>query len=82
MRSGLQTKVLSLYRDFQRVARQKPASTRPRFIAAVRAGFRQHQTAISPRDVTTIEYFLRRGETQLEQLRSPDVTDIEHKTGT
>lgn len=88
MRSGLQLKVICLYRDFIRTAHQKQAAingingSRDRFVQVIRAGFRKYQEEVSPRDVATVEYLLRRGQAQLESIRSPDVTDIHTDTYT
>jgi len=82
MRSGLQLRVLSLYRSFLRTATLKPAASRPRFQAAIRHSFRtamKQSDGVGQRDIATVEYLVRRGEAQLEMLRSPDVTDVDLK---
>ncbi|XP_053459993.1 succinate dehydrogenase assembly factor 1, mitochondrial [Nycticebus coucang] len=66
--SRLQRQVLSLYRELLRAGRGKPGAE-----ARVRAEFRQH--ASLPRtDVLRIEYLYRRGQRQLELLRSGHAT--------
>ncbi|XP_060114038.1 succinate dehydrogenase assembly factor 1, mitochondrial [Heteronotia binoei] len=61
--SKLQLQVLSLYRNFLRAAKDKPG-----FLPRIRAEFRKH-AQIPRADVMRIEYLLRRGQRQLEQLR-------------
>ncbi|XP_012664608.1 succinate dehydrogenase assembly factor 1, mitochondrial [Otolemur garnettii] len=66
--SRLQRQVLRLYRELLRAGRGKPGAE-----ARVRAEFRQH--ACLPRsDVLRIEYLYRRGQRQLELLRSGHAT--------
>lgn len=74
MRTGLQSQVIKLYREFQRAVFFKPVEVRPRFRAAVRAGFTEQK--LSPRDVQAVEYLLRRGRAKLNAIKSPDVFDI------
>ncbi|XP_054855944.1 succinate dehydrogenase assembly factor 1, mitochondrial [Eublepharis macularius] len=61
--SKLQQQVLSLYRNFLRAAKDKPG-----FLPRIRAEFRKH-AQIPRTDILLIEYLLRRGQRQLEQLR-------------
>uniref|UniRef100_A0A8C9DDK6 Succinate dehydrogenase complex assembly factor 1 n=1 Tax=Prolemur simus TaxID=1328070 RepID=A0A8C9DDK6_PROSS len=62
--SRLQRQVLSLFRELLRAGRGKPGAE-----ARVRAEFRKH--ACLPRsDVLRIEYLYRRGQRQLQLLRS------------
>lgn len=66
--SRLQREVLGLYRQFLRACRGKPG-----FLPRVQAEFRR--AARIPRtDVLLIEYLLRRGQRQLEQLREGHAT--------
>ncbi|KAI9230070.1 MAG: hypothetical protein DHS80DRAFT_917, partial [Piptocephalis tieghemiana] len=74
-RSGLQREVLSLYRACLRAVRQKPETTREKFLQFTRAQFRQHPE-IGPRDVAATEHLLRLGKRQYEAYSSPDVTDV------
>ncbi|XP_061453589.1 succinate dehydrogenase assembly factor 1, mitochondrial [Rhineura floridana] len=61
--SKLQKQVLSLYRSFLRAGKGKPG-----FLPQIRAEF-QKNAQIPRTDVLLIEYLLRRGQRQLEQLR-------------
>ncbi|NXE58194.1 SDHF1 factor, partial [Casuarius casuarius] len=63
-RSRLQQQVLSLYRELLRASREKPG-----FAGRIREEFRRH-AAIPPRDALRIEFLLRRGRRQLQQLRA------------
>ena len=59
-----------------RMTRTKPASTRPKFELFVRHAFHTSAASVSPRELTTIEYLLRKGGRQLEMFESADVRDI------
>ncbi|CAE6417522.1 unnamed protein product [Rhizoctonia solani] len=72
--SGLQKEVLGLYRRALRMARSKPASSRGNFNILVQYEFRV-RGAVSPRDVGTIEYLVRRGKKRLEMLEDPGVKE-------
>ncbi|XP_042296076.1 succinate dehydrogenase assembly factor 1, mitochondrial [Sceloporus undulatus] len=62
--SKLQKQVLALYRSFLRASKDKPG-----FLPQIRAEFRK--SAQIPRaNVMLIEYLVRRGQRQLEQLRN------------
>ncbi|VDC00755.1 unnamed protein product [Peniophora sp. CBMAI 1063] len=74
--SGLQREVLALYRKALRMTRTKPPTTRPKFELFVRHAFRTSASSVSPRELTTIEYLLRRGGRQLEMFESADVRDV------
>ncbi|KAL2911941.1 hypothetical protein HK105_208551 [Polyrhizophydium stewartii] len=76
-RSQLQREVSGLYRALLRAARSKPPETRERFRARIAAQFRRDAESVSRRDFAAIEFLLRRGNRQLELLRSPNVVDIE-----
>lgn len=73
MLSGVQARVLSLYRSILRAARTKDAATRH----AVEA-FARHELdkarRIARGNVQHIEHLLRKGERQLAQLRDPNFT--------
>lgn len=73
--SGLQRDVLHLYRSCLRACRTKPASTRPNFQRFARREFEKN-VGLNKKDFGTIEFFLRKGERQLEVYRSPGVTNI------
>ncbi|KAI0354967.1 hypothetical protein OH77DRAFT_1504612 [Trametes cingulata] len=74
-RSGLQREVLSLYRRALRMVNTKPSSAQPKFRLFVRYSFKTQATAISPRDIATIEHLLRRGKRQVEMYEDPKVRD-------
>ncbi|TFJ95790.1 Mical3 protein [Platysternon megacephalum] len=61
--SKLQKQVLSLYRQFLRAGKEKPG-----FLPQIQAEFRKN-ASIPRMDVMHIEYLIRRGQRQLEQLR-------------
>ncbi|XP_022141880.1 succinate dehydrogenase assembly factor 1, mitochondrial [Momordica charantia] len=69
--SGLQKQVLSLYRGFLRAARSKSAEDRRQMESLVAAEFRRNADQIDPKNFIYIEYLLRRGNKQLDQLKSP-----------
>ncbi|XP_067318237.1 succinate dehydrogenase assembly factor 1, mitochondrial [Anolis sagrei] len=62
--SKLQRQVLSLYRSFLRAGKGKPG-----FLPQIRAEFRQN-AQIPRTEVLLVEYLLRRGQRQLEQLQN------------
>ncbi|XP_038890134.1 succinate dehydrogenase assembly factor 1, mitochondrial [Benincasa hispida] len=69
--SGLQKQVLSLYRAFLRAARSKSAEDRRQIESIVAAEFRRNAKQIDRKNFIHIEYLLRRGNKQLDQLKSP-----------
>jgi len=73
--SGLQREVLALYRRALRMVRTKPPETRDKFRLYVKYQFKTQAANIRPRDLTTIEYLLRKGGRQLETYESPAVKD-------
>jgi succinate dehydrogenase assembly factor 1 len=73
--SGLQKEVLQLYRQFQRTAHQRNMGMQTREF--VRMEFERNKN-ISVRDVSTIEYLLRRGRGQLEWFQKMDVGNVQH----
>lgn len=73
--SGLQRDVLSLYRNCLRAARTKPPDARPNFKAFARKEFERHK-ALDKKDFSAIEFFLRKGNRQLEIYREPGVHNI------
>ncbi|XP_067170569.1 succinate dehydrogenase assembly factor 1, mitochondrial [Apteryx mantelli] len=60
----LPKQVLSLYRQLLRASKDKPG-----FAGCIREEFRRN-AGIPPRDALRIEFLLRRGRRQLEQLRA------------
>lgn len=69
--SGLQKQVLSLYRGFLRAARLKSLEDRKKIESLVSAEFRRNAMQIDHKNFLHIEYLLRRGKKQLDQLKSP-----------
>ncbi|XP_078171784.1 uncharacterized protein LOC144565870 [Carex rostrata] len=69
--SGMQKQVLSLYRGFLRAARSKATEDRERIHSVVSAEFRNNARNVDRRNFIYIEYLLRRGKRQLEQLKDP-----------
>ncbi|KAG2666495.1 hypothetical protein I3843_15G061700 [Carya illinoinensis] len=74
--SGMQKEVLSLYRGFLRVARSKSAEDRRKIESVVSAEFRQNSKKVDRKSFLYIEYLLRRGKKQLDQLKSPDTVRL------
>ncbi|XP_021903887.1 succinate dehydrogenase assembly factor 1, mitochondrial [Carica papaya] len=70
--SGMQRQVLSLYREFLRAARSKSAEDRQHIESIVSAEFRRNSKQVDRKNFLYIEYLLRRGKKQLDQLKSPD----------
>ncbi|GAA0187024.1 hypothetical protein LIER_34312 [Lithospermum erythrorhizon] len=69
--SGMQKQVLALYRGFLRAARSKPPEERSQIEKIVSAEFRQNAKQVDRKSFLYIEYLLRRGKKQLDQLKSP-----------
>lgn len=69
--SGMQKQVLSLYRGFLRAARSKAAEDRERIYLVVSTEFRNNARNVDKKNFVYIEYLLRRGKRQLEQLKDP-----------
>jgi succinate dehydrogenase assembly factor 1 len=67
--SGLQWRVLHLYRQFLHELKEKPVEMQSPIKLYIRGEFEKHRH-ISATDITTIEYFLRLGEKQLVTFRS------------
>lgn len=74
--SGIQRQVLALYRGFLRTARLKSPEERHRIESVVSAEFRENARNIDRKNFVYIEYLLRRGKKQLEQLKDPDITGL------
>ena len=69
--SGLQKQVLALYRGFLRVARLKSPEERQRIEDLISAEFRKKSTSVDRKNFMYIEYLLRTGAKQLQQLSNP-----------
>nr|GMD13192.1 succinate dehydrogenase assembly factor 1, mitochondrial-like [Ipomoea batatas] len=74
--SGMQKQVLSLYRGFLRAARAKPPIERRQIESLVTAEFRHNAMQVDRKNFMYIEYLLRRGMKQLDQLKSPDIVGL------
>ncbi|ERN00196.1 succinate dehydrogenase assembly factor 1A, mitochondrial [Amborella trichopoda] len=74
--SGLQREVLGLYRGFLRAARRKGPEERSEIEAVVRSEFRKMAVLVDAKDFMRVEYLLRRGKKQLEQLNTPETLSI------
>ena len=70
--SGMQKQVLSLYRGFLRAARSKSSEDRCKIESFVSAEFRHNSKQVDRKNFVYIEYLLRLGKKQLDQLKSPD----------
>ena len=58
------------------MVRSKPPASRSNFLCLVRAHFRAQATAVSPRNVSGIEYLMRRTTRSLDAWESATVRDI------
>lgn len=74
--SGMQRQVLSLYRGFLRAARLKNNEDRRKIESIVSAEFRHNAKHVDRKNFLYIEYLLRRGKKQLDQLNSPDIVSL------
>ena len=74
--SGIQKQVLVLYRGFLRTARLKAPEERRRIESVVSAEFHDNARSVDRRNFVHIEYLLRRGKKQLEQLKNPDIAGL------
>ncbi|KAF6147330.1 hypothetical protein GIB67_025889 [Kingdonia uniflora] len=74
--TGLQKQILGLYRGFLRVARTKAPEERRKMESIVSTEFRHNAKAVDKKSFLYIEYLLRRGTKQLDQLKSPDVSSL------
>jgi succinate dehydrogenase assembly factor 1 len=74
--SGMQKQVLSLYREFLRAARSKSAEDRLKIESFVSAEFRRNSKQVDRKNFIYIEYLLRLGKKQLDQLKSPDTVRL------
>ncbi|PON96229.1 LYR motif-containing protein [Trema orientale] len=74
--SGMQKQVLSLYRGFLRAARSKSAEERHKIESIVSTEFRRNAKQVDRKNFIYIEYLLRRGKKQLDQLKNPDTISL------
>nr|CAD1840165.1 unnamed protein product [Ananas comosus var. bracteatus] len=74
--SGMQKQVLGLYRGFLRAARLKATEERRAIESVVSTEFRHNAKNVDRKNFIYIEYLLRRGKKQLEQLKNPDTTGL------
>ncbi|KAJ1419952.1 Complex 1 LYR protein [Sesbania bispinosa] len=74
--SGMQKQVLSLYRGFLRAARSKSDEERRKIESIVSQEFRRNSKQVDRKNFLYIEYLLRRGNKQLDQLRNPGITGL------
>lgn len=58
-----------------RIARTKPAETRAKFDILIRYTFRTQASSVGPRQISAIEFLLRKGKRQLEIYEAPLVKD-------
>ncbi|XP_024983735.1 succinate dehydrogenase assembly factor 1, mitochondrial [Cynara cardunculus var. scolymus] len=79
--SGIQKQVLSLYRGFLRTARCKSPENRSHIESIVSAEFRQNSKLIDRKNFLHIEYLLRRGKKQLDQLKTVDSVMLSSSNG-
>ncbi|RZC62702.1 hypothetical protein C5167_024466 [Papaver somniferum] len=66
---GLQKQVLGLYRGFLRAARSKGPEDRKKIESYVSSEFRNNAKNVERKNFIYIEYLLRRGTKQLDQLK-------------
>ncbi|KAL8060012.1 hypothetical protein ABFX02_03G125200 [Erythranthe guttata] len=74
--SGMQKQVLALYREFLRAARSKAPEERTRIESLVSSEFHRNSSQVDRKNFLYIEYLLRRGKKQLDQLKSPDTVGL------
>ncbi|XP_058107265.1 succinate dehydrogenase assembly factor 1, mitochondrial [Magnolia sinica] len=74
--SGMQKQVLALYRGFLRAARTKAPEERRNIESVVSTEFRRNSESVDRKNFIYIEYLLRRGKKQLDQLKSPDTVRL------
>jgi len=74
--SGMQKQVLSLFRGFLRAARSKSEEERRKIESIVSQEFRHNAKNVDRKNFLYIEYLLRRGNKQLDQLRNPGTTGL------
>mmetsp|Transcript_4522 Transcript_4522/g.7918 ORF Transcript_4522/g.7918 Transcript_4522/m.7918 type:complete len:85 (-) Transcript_4522:604-858(-) len=71
-RSGLQLRVLSLYREFLRESKKlEDSGAQKKFQAHVRTQFEKSTKSVAPSQFDQIEYLIRTGYKKLDIVRSP-----------
>ncbi|CDP00907.1 unnamed protein product [Coffea canephora] len=78
--SGMQKQVLALYRGFLRAAHSKSPEERHKIESFVSSEFRRNAKQIDRKNFQYIEYLLRLGKKQLEQLKNPDTIGLSSLT--
>lgn len=71
MRTGLQRRVIALYRTFLREARKLEGPQRKRFEEQVRTQFKKDAISMPKVSVDRIEYALRMGHKKLALVQTP-----------
>ncbi|KAJ7977399.1 succinate dehydrogenase assembly factor 1, mitochondrial [Quillaja saponaria] len=74
--SGMQKQVLSLYRGFLRAARSKSKEDRHKIESIISSEFRRNSKEVDHKNFIYIEYLIRRGRKQLDQLKDPGTTGL------
>lgn len=74
--SGIQKQVLGLYRGFLRAARLKGPEERQKIESVVSLEFHQNAKSVDRKNFLYIEYLIRRGKKQLDQLKSADTVGL------
>jgi len=77
-KTGLQKDVLKLYKDYLRMIKQKPLDTRPSWFQYAANQFRHSDFGggLNPKDFQGIEFLLRRGRKNLDQLGSASIKKV------
>ncbi|PIA32567.1 hypothetical protein AQUCO_04400040v1 [Aquilegia coerulea] len=74
--TGLQKQVLALYRGFLRTSRTKTPEERNKIESIVSQQFRRNAIEVDRKNFIYIEYLLRRGAKQLQQLKTVDTVSM------
>ncbi|PKU67336.1 hypothetical protein MA16_Dca027738 [Dendrobium catenatum] len=74
--SGMQRQFLALYCCFLRAARLKNLEDRQRIVSVVSAEFHHNANDVGRKNFQCIEYLLRRGNKQLEQLKNSTIISL------
>jgi succinate dehydrogenase assembly factor 1 len=75
MKSGLQKRVLFLYKSFLKEVSRKPIESQENFKKMIKTQFRK-DSKVSKNEFEAIEYLIRKGEKQLNLLKNPQTTSI------
>jgi succinate dehydrogenase assembly factor 1 len=73
--SGIQKKVLQLYRNCFKKTRSKPIENQYKFKLFIKSEFQKYKY-LERKEFVTIEYLVRKGEKQLELLSDSQVLDV------